>query len=78
MPRAVKGLNNIAQLKNLFTDSLKHAAIFSLVNIEIVLLILGYNFPILSLHLAKDDNIERLAKVCGVGNITEREDLRDS
>ena len=42
-------------------DPFEHVAKFSLVDIDIVLLILKHKFPILLLHLAKDDNIESLA-----------------
>ena len=70
-----KSLNNIALLKNLVMDSPEHMAELGLVDADVVFLILKNNFTILSLHLAKDDNIERLAEMCGVGNKTKRKDL---
>ena len=56
--KSCKGLNNIAQLENLITDPLEHAAKFSFVDVYVALLIHKSNFPVLSLHLAKDDNIK--------------------
>ena len=53
-----KGSNNGARLKNLVTDPFEHAAKFSFIDIDIVLLILKHKFPVLSLHLAKDDHRE--------------------
>lgn len=57
-------------------DPFEHAAEFGFVDFNIVLLILKHNFPILSLHLAKDDNIKRLAQMCRVRNKAEWKDLR--
>ena len=70
-----KSSNNIAWLKNLVMDLPEHMAGLGLVDADVVFLILKNNFTILSLHLAKDDNIERLAEMCGVGNKTKRKDL---
>ena len=70
-----KSSNNIAWLINLVTDLPEHMAELSLVDADVVFLILKNNFTVLSLHLAKDDNIERLAEMCGVGNKTKRKDL---
>ena len=58
-----KSLNNIALLKNLVMDSPEHMAELGLVDADVVFLILKNNFTILLLHLAKDDNIERLPDV---------------
>ena len=70
--------NNIAWLKNFVMYSFEHAAELSLVDVDIVLLILKNDLPILSLHLAEDDNIKSLAEICGVRNETKRKNLRDN
>lgn len=47
----------------------------SLVDVDIFLLILKNDLPILLLHLAEDDDIESLAEMCGVRNETKRKNL---
>ena len=50
----------------------------SLVDVDIFLLILKNDLPVLLLHLAEDDDIKSLAEMCGVRNETERKNLRDN
>ena len=64
-------------MKNLVTDPLEHVAELSLVDVDIVLLILKNNLPIL-LHLTKDDNIKSLAEICKVRNEAKRKNLINS
>ena len=59
-------------------DLHEHAAELGLVDVDIVLLILKNNLPLLLLHLIKDDNIKRLAEMCRVGNEAKRKDLINS
>lgn len=70
--------NNIAWLKNFVTYPFEHVAELSLVDVDIFLLILKNDLPVLLLHLAEDDDIKNLAEMCGVRNETERKNLRDN
>ena len=69
---------NVSGVKNLVMDPLEHVAELGLVDIDIVLLTLKNNLPILLLHLIKDDNIKSLAEMCRVENEAKRKDLINS
>ena len=56
-------------------DSVEHVAELNFVDFDVVPLILKNYFPILLLHLAKDDNIKRLAEMCRVWDKAKRKDL---